>query len=246
MLKYIILGVVQGLTEFLPVSSSGHLVIIKNILGTASQDMALYTVLHLGTALSLIIFFFKDILKALCDKKTLLLILVVTIITGVIGLGGKEFFEKLFGSPKLVALALLVTGAILLFTQKIREPKKDIVGFKDALLLGFMQGIAIIPGISRSGITISTLLFRKISRETAFKFSFLASIPAILGANFLEAREIESALKGEFLNFFAGFLASLITGLIALRVLKFILRKAKFHYFGYYCIIIGIIILLFI
>lgn len=246
MLKYIILGVIQGLSEFLPVSSSGHLVIIKNILGISGQEMALYVVLHLGTALSLIIFFFKDILKTLRDKKLLLLIMLVTIITGVIGLLGKDFFERLFSSPKLVALALIITGIILILTQKIREPKRDTVDFKDALFLGIMQGIAIIPGISRSGITISTLLFRKVNRETAFKFSFLASIPAILGANFLEARKIEFALSTGFSNFFAGFLSSLVTGIIALWVLKFILRKAKFHYFGYYCIFIAIITLLFI
>jgi len=247
MLKYIILGFIQGLTEFFPVSSSGHLVIIKNILAIGNQEeLALYVVLHLGTVLSLIVFFFKDILKTLRDRKTLLLIGLVTILTGIIGVSGKDFFESLFNSPKLVAGALIVTGVTLLFTQKIREPKRDTVYFKDALFLGAMQGIAIIPGISRSGITISTLLFRKINRETAFKFSFLASIPAILGAAFLEARKIEFALKTGFSNFFAGFLSSLVTGIIALWLLKFILRKAKLHYFGYYCIIIGIITLLFI
>jgi undecaprenyl-diphosphatase len=245
MLKYVILGIIQGLTEFLPVSSSGHLVIIKNILGMRGQELALYVVLHLGTSLSLIIFFFKDILKTLHDKKLLLLIAVITIITGVIGLLGKDFFERLFNSPKLVALALIVTGAILLLAQKFKEAKKDTVGFKDALFLGVMQAIAIIPGISRSGITISALLFRKIDRQTAFKFSFLASIPAVLGANFLEARKIEFVLRTGFSNFFAGFLSSLVTGIIALWVLKFILRKAKFHYFGYYCIFIAIITLLF-
>lgn len=246
MLRYVILGIIQGLTEFFPVSSSGHLVIMQRLLGESGQEIALSAVLHLGTICALILFFFKDILGVFKNIKLLFLILIVTIITGIIGVLGKDFFESLFSSPKLVALALVITGAILLLTQKIREPKRDTVDFKDALFLGIMQGIAIIPGISRSGITISTLLFRKVNRETAFKFSFLASIPAILGANFLEARKIEFALRTGFSNFFAGFLSSLLVGIIALWVLRVILRKAKLHYFGYYCIIIAIITLLFI
>ena len=245
-MKYIILGIIQGLTEFFPVSSSGHLVIMQSFIGVSGQEVALSAVLHLGTICALILFFFKDILGVFKNIKLLFLILIVTIITGIIGVLGKDFFESLFSSPKLVALALIITGIILILTQKFKEAKKDTVDFKDALFLGVMQAIAIIPGISRSGITISALLFRKIDRETAFKFSFLASIPAVLGANFLEARKIEFVLRTGFSNFFAGFLSSLLVGIIALWVLKFILRKAKFHYFGYYCIIIAIITLLFI
>ncbi len=246
MLKYVILGIIQGLTEFFPVSSSGHLVIMQKLLGISGQEIALAVVLHLGTVCALILFFFKDILEVFKNIKLLFLILIVTIITGIIGVLGKDFFESLFSSPKLVALALIVTGAILLLTQKIREPKRDTVDFKDALFLGIMQAIAIIPGISRSGITISTLLFRKIDKETSFKFSFLASIPAVLGAVLLETKKMDIALRTNTISFTAGFIASLLTGLFSLWILKLILRKAKFHYFGYYCIIIAIITLLFI
>ncbi len=245
MLKYIILGIVQGITEFFPVSSSGHLVILQKLLGLSGQEIALSVVLHLGTSLALVIFFFKDILKALREIKLLSFIIVVTIITGLIGISGKDFFEKLFSSPKLVALGLIFTGTILIFTRKFTAAKRDMLNFKDALILGLTQGIAIVPGISRSGITISTLLFRGIDWETSFKFSFLASIPAVLGALLLEAGKVDIALKTNMANFSAGFMASLLSGLFSLGILKLILRKAKFYYFGYYCILVAVIILLF-
>lgn len=245
MLKYIILGIIQGLTEFLPVSSSGHLVIVQRILGITGQELALSIVLHLGTSLALVIFFLKDILETLRNIRLLSLIIIVTIITGIIGITGKDFFEHLFSSPKLVAAALISTGIILILTRKFMDNKRNILDIKDAFILGITQGIAIIPGISRSGITISTLLFRRIDRETSFRFSFLASIPAILGATILEAKNIGFALNLEFTNFFVGFIPSFLTGLLSLWLLKIILKKAKLYYFGYYCILVAIITLLF-
>ena len=246
MLNYIILGVIQGLTEFFPVSSSAHLVIMQKILGLSGQELALSVVLHLGTALALILFFFKDILRLLRDLKSLSLILVVSIITGTIAIAGKDFFEGLFSSPKLVAVALIITGSILILTRKFMDAKRNNLGIQDAMILGLTQGIAIVPGISRSGITISTLLFRKIDRQTSFKFSFLASVPVILGAALLEAKKIDFALKIEPINFAVGFTFSLLSGIFSLWVLKKVLHKAKFHYFGYYCILIAIAALVFV
>lgn len=243
MLKYIILGLVQGITEFLPVSSSGHLIIMQRLLGVSGNEVALSIVLHLATSLALVIFFFKDILKLLKDIKLLSLIIIVTIITGIIAVLGKDFFRGLFSSPRLVAIALVFTGIILILSQKFMEAKRSNLNFKDALFLGLTQAVAIIPGVSRSGITISTLLFRRIERQTAFRFSFLASIPAVLGAVILEARKISFCLETEFKYLFMGFIFSLLSGLIALWILKIVLNRAKFHYFGYYCIIMGIIIL---
>ncbi len=246
MIKYIILGIVQGLTEFFPVSSSGHLVIMQHILGITGQELVTSVILHLGTVLALIIFFFKDIISLLRNLRLCLLIIVVTAVTGIIGIAGKDFFEELFGSPKLVAIALVVTGIILITTKKYMDAKRNSVGFKDAFILGITQGIAIIPGISRSGITISTLLFRKIDRETSFKFSFLAAIPAVLGAALLEYKDIGHIASADFINLACGFVFSLLAGLFSLRVLKLVLGKAKLHYFGYYCIFIAVVTLLFI
>lgn len=246
MIKYLFLGVIQGFTEFLPVSSSGHLVILQKLLAITDHQLAITVVLHLGTVLALLFFFFKDILKLLRNIKDIALILFITVITGIIGILGKDFFEGLFDSVKAVSFSLMVTGVVLLLTRKIRDNKKDKVGLKDALILGLAQGIAIIPGISRSGITISTLLFRKIESQLAFRFSFLAAIPAILGANLLEAKEIKSALNADFSNLAVGFISSFLSGLLALFLLKRILRMAKFYYFGYYCIITAIISFIFL
>ena len=245
MFKYIFLGVVQGLTEFLPVSSSGHLVIGQKLLGMQGEEIALSVILHLGTVLALLIFFSKDILKLLRYIKSIALIALVTLITGIIGISGKDFFESLFTSPKAVGAALLVTGIILILT-KLAKPAREKVNFKDACILGVTQGIAIIPGISRSGMTISTLLFRKLDAQTCFKFSFLASVPAVLGAALLEARSVGFALQGNTVNFLAGFIFSVLSGLMALIFLRATLKKAKFYYFGFYCVIIGILTLLFI
>ncbi|MBI4972552.1 MAG: undecaprenyl-diphosphate phosphatase [Candidatus Omnitrophica bacterium] len=173
MLNYIILGIIQGLTEFFPVSSSGHLVISQRLLGIGGEELVISVVLHLGTTLALIVFFFKDILKALRDTKLLFFIIVVTVITGIIGISGKDFFERLFLSPKLVAVALIFTGIILILTHRFVRPKRNMLGITDALALGFAQGASIIPGISRSGMTISTLLFRRVDWETSFKLDNL-------------------------------------------------------------------------
>lgn len=246
MLEYIILGITQGLTEFFPVSSSAHLVIMQNVLGIKQDSLTISVVLHLGTVLALLIFFFNDILKVLRSLKLVMLILIVTLITGIIGIMGKDFFESLFSSVKLTALALMVTGIILIVTKRFLLSHRKELNFKDAVMLGLFQAIAIIPGISRSGITISALLFRKIDRETAFKFSFLASIPAVLGAVILEARDISAVCKINFCSLSAGFIFSLLTGLFSLWLLKLVLRRAKLHYFGYYCVAIGIITMLFV
>jgi len=244
--KYALLGIIQGLTEFLPVSSSAHLVIGQKLLGIAGEEIALSIVLHLGTLLALALFFFKDILELFTNLKWILLIIIVTIITGVIGIAGKDFFEGLFASVKLTAAALLVTGLILILTRRFRRPNREMLGLSDALFLGFAQGLAIIPGISRSGITISTLLFRRLTWEVSFKFSFLASIPAILGATLLEAKKIDFAIQGKFGDYALGFIFSFIAGIFSLWLLKLVLRKARLDYFGYYCILVAVLSLIFI
>jgi undecaprenyl-diphosphatase len=246
MIKYVFLGVAQGLTEFLPVSSSGHLVILQKLFAITDNQLAITIVLHLGTVLSLLFFFFKDILKLLRNIKDILLILLVTVITGIIGILGKDFFAGLFNSVKAVCFSLLLTGIILLLTRKIVNNKREKISTKDALILGITQGIAVIPGISRSGITISTLLFRKIENQLAFRFSFLAAIPAIFSASLLEAREIKSLVKTDFNNLAIGFIFSFLSGLLALYILRKILKIAKFYYFGYYCIIVALISFIFL
>jgi len=246
MIKFIILGVVQGLTEFLPVSSSGHLVIVQKILNIQDHLLTTSVVLHLGTLLAVIIFFWKDILGLLKDLKLFGQLCLVVMITGLIGILGKDFFENLFSSAKAVAVAWIFTGLILLATKRITQLNKDKLLIKDAVILGLVQGLAIIPGISRSGITISTLFFRKVNRQLAFSISFLVSIPIILGAGLLEARKIGSLPQADIKLLAVGLIFSFIFGLIALFVLKLIIYKAKFYYFGYYCLFMAVFTLLFI
>ncbi|MFH1281260.1 MAG: undecaprenyl-diphosphate phosphatase [Candidatus Omnitrophota bacterium] len=246
MIKYIILGAVQGLTEFLPVSSSGHLVILQKILNIQGHLVATSVVLHLGTLLAVIIFFWKDILNLLRNLKLFIQLCVVVIITGSIGIWGKDFFESLFSSAKVVAVAWIFTGVILLATKKFTQLNKDKLQTKDLLILGLAQSLAIIPGISRSGITISTLFFRKIQRSLAFSISFLVSIPIVFGAALLEARKIESLAQADIKNLLVGLIFSFIFGLVALLVLKLMIHKAKFYLFGYYCLLMSILTLLFI
>jgi len=244
-MKYIILGIIQGFTEFFPVSSSAHLVIMQKLLGISQGELLIATVLHLGTALALVVFFFRDIIELIYNKKLLLYILLVSVITGIIGITGKDFFENLFKSPKLAAIALLITGTILLITRTYMHNRRNVLNIKDAFVLGLAQSFAIIPGISRSGATISSLLFRGIGRNLSFKFSFLASIPAVLGAFLLQAKEIDFAQKTELHSLFTGFIFSFLSGIFALWALNRILAKAKLYYFGYYCITIAVFTLLF-
>ena len=246
MLKYIILGVIQGITEFFPVSSSGHLVLAQKLLGMPTEELAVSIILHLGTALALIIFFFKDILNLLRNARLLLLIIIVTAITGIIAVAGKDFFEGLFSSSKGIAVSFMFSGIILILTKKFMDARRKEISIKDALILGVTQAIAIIPAISRSGITISTLLFRRLDRETSFKFSFLASIPAILGAALLEAKKVSFAFGANTKGLTMGFCFSLLTGILSLWLLKVIIKRAKLYYFGYYCIFIAIITLIFL
>jgi len=246
MIKYIILGIIQGLTEFLPVSSSAHLVIMQKVLGISSQQVVLTIVLHLGTLLALAVFFFKDILNTLRNARLVLLIIIVTAITGVIGIFGKDFFIGLFSSIRSVAFALIITGIILIMSKRFKETKGSAISIKDAVIFGLTQGFAIIPGISRSGITISTLLFRGLDRKTAFRFSFIASIPAVFGAVLLEAKDISCALNIDLKNFAIGFTASFLSGIFALYTLRIILNKTRFYYFGYYCILVALAALVFL
>ncbi len=246
MFKYILLGTIQGITEFLPVSSSGHLVILQKTLGMQGTEVPLFLVLHLGTLVAVTVFLFKDIKKALTDIKMILFISVVTLITGTIGVLGKTFFEGLFSSSKIVAFALVLNGIVLILTRREKGVGRKQLSLRDSFVLGFAQAAAIVPGISRSGVTISSLLFRKVDKELSFKISFLVSLPVIAGAFLLEIRGVNFALRGNLLNYAAGFMSSLLTGLLALSILKVFVRKARLYLFGYYCLFAAAVIFLFL
>jgi len=244
----IFLGVIQGLTEFLPISSSGHLVIFQKLLGFQEQQLLFDCALHIGTLLAVFIYFSEDIKKIFNsilnykknspDSMLLADIITGSIPTAIIGLLFKDYFEKVFASAFIAGIMLCITGLFIGATKFIPEGRKKRVGLINSILIGIAQGIAIIPGISRSGATITCGLACKIDKELAFRFSFLLSIPAILGAFTLEAIKIEQV--NNIIPLILGTLSSAIVGFLALKFLNSLIKKGHLYYFSPYCLAIGI------
>lgn len=251
-LKAILLGAIQGLTEFLPVSSSGHLVLFRNILNFHDGLLTFEVLLHFGTALAVIIVFWQDIKKLFNFKDPqqrhfLMLLIVGTIPAGLMGIFLEDYIESLFSSTALVGLMLIVTGLILFFSSKFYKGDKGItdIRFVDALIIGIAQGIAIIPGISRSGMTIVAALSRRINRELAAKYSFILSLPVILGAGVYRSRLLfSSTTAGNFLPLLLGTLAALTVGYFAIKILNKLIIQGRLHYFSYYCWFVGLVVIL--
>ncbi|MEA3328376.1 MAG: undecaprenyl-diphosphate phosphatase [Candidatus Omnitrophota bacterium] len=248
LIKYLILGLVQGLTEFLPVSSSGHLVLFQDYFNLNTNRCLIDLILHAGTLLAVIVFFFKDIKNLIREKnlKILIYIAAATAITGICGVTGSGFFKTLFDSASLVCVMLIINGVVLLSTKKFLNGKREFsdLNITDALLLGISQSLAIIPGISRSGLTISAMLFKGVKKESAFRFSFLAAIPAILGALIYELKSLTCLTLNTTSYVLLGALVAFISGLFALKILYIIIRRAKLPLFGYYCLATASIYLL--
>ncbi|MBU0629751.1 MAG: undecaprenyl-diphosphate phosphatase [Candidatus Margulisbacteria bacterium] len=250
-MNYLLLGILQGITEFLPVSSSGHLVIVQSLLGVG-ENVAFDTVLHLATALALIIYFWYDLWSLLKKEnwRLLGLLLLATAITGVIGFAGKDFFESLFSSVQAVGFFLLATGIFIMLGEWFGRGRRKLSGmtWRDAVFIGLAQGVAILPGISRSGTTISASLGRDFEREAAARFSFLLAIPAILGAGLLQSKAIIKA--GEigigFGPLLIGFLAAFVSGLLAIRFFMELVRRTSIRAFAYYCFAVGIAVMFFL
>jgi undecaprenyl-diphosphatase len=241
----IFLGVVQGLTEFLPVSSSGHLVLLQKIFGLTEPPIFFDTLVHLGTLGAVVVFFRRELGRVLRVERVLRNIAVGTVPAVVVGLVVQQFLlEKIFGSLLLVGLGFLVTGALLFWSKKLDQGIKGLKGLKDAdaLKIGLFQAAALLPGISRSGSTIVGGLSQKLDREEAFKFSFYLSIPAIIGANLLQLRNLQSfELLPQCL---LGLLTAFVVGYFSLKILQKILRSQKLYYFSFYCFSIGVLTLL--
>ena len=251
LLEAIILGVIQGLTEFLPISSSGHLVLGQYVLDIKLEGNGFEIVTHLGTLVSVLCVFWKEILSLILDitdknnRKYIFYLILGTIPAVVIGFGAKSYISELFESVQLVSIALMVTGLILFFSKKVKNNSLQIDA-KKAFLIGITQAIAIVPGISRSGITICTALALGMSGKNAAKFSFLLAIPAISGAGLLLALDPQSDITFiPLTSLIMAFMSSFIVGYICLKWLLSLLESGKFYFFGYYCFMIGLIVLVF-
>lgn len=248
LLKIFLLSFIQGVSEFFPISSSGHLVIFQELIGFKTIPLVYNIFFHIGTLISILIYFSKDIfsmVKGIKEKENIqfiILIIVASIPTGMIGLFFKEQLEGMFDKPGIVGYFLLITAFIILISKFIRIKKPNV--YAAALIIGIFQGIAIIPGLSRSGLTISVGLILSMGFIFSFRFSFLLSIPAIIGALILEIDKVP--FDGhQIFYLLSGAVFSAIFGLIALYFLKKIILKEKFHYFSYYCFFMGMAALLF-
>lgn len=260
--KALLVGIVQGLTEFLPVSSSGHIVIAQEILNIKFDDkenLLFAIVLHFATALSTIVIFRKDIIsifKGLFQFKNneefkfSLKIILSMIPAALVGLLLKDTLEEFFSNLLLVGCMLLITAILLFFADKAKNTEKG-VSFGDSFIIGIAQGFAaLLPGLSRSGSTISTSILLGNDKSKATRFSFLMVLPLILGATakmFLDAQE-GSGLGIENLPYsalIAGFLAAFISGLFACKWMISIVKKAKLTYFSVYCMIVGVSVIVY-
>ena len=270
LIQAFILGLVQGLTEFLPVSSSAHLVFVQHLMGFRGPLLFFDVVVHVGTLTALFIYFASDLAHVIRDsiygvfflfqKKSLrqiaevapasywgLGIIVASIPTGLMGILFKDQFESLFGSIKTVGFTLFGTTLLLWLTRHFQKGEKGIAKatLADFLMIGTFQGIAITPGISRSGSTISAALYKGIQREEAFRFSFLLAIPAILGAALLELKHGFSLPHDQWTPVLVGFVTAAISGYISLMFLAAIMKREKLHRFALYTFSFGCLVLLF-
>lgn len=251
LIEILILAIVQGLTEWLPISSSGHLVVTQEFLGL-NLPLIYSVMLHVGTVIVVLTVFRKDvveIIEVLVQRnfeteqgKLALFIAVGTVPIAIFGFVFHDIFESLFSNLLAVGFALLVTGCIL-FASESRIGNRRMNTF-DSMIIGVAQAVSLIPGISRSGVTVSTGLLRRIDRAIAFRYSFLLSVPAIVGAALMESKELMQ-VSIDVIPLLLGVAISMTLGYGTLKLLQKIVMNEKFHLFAIYCWIVGSAILLF-
>lgn len=253
-LKAILLGLIQGLTEFLPVSSSGHLVLARHLFGMSEAGVAFDILLHLGTMLAILLVYWRDLLGLV---KTVLAVprgggdpaerrMVVALILGilpvvVVGLLFKDHIESAFDSPRVAATMLLVTAALLFLSHRFRHVDGEVTPLR-GLAVGVAQILAILPGVSRSGTTISVGMMAGIRPAEAARFSFLMAVPLFCGAAIVEIPDLLAGSTGMPAGaLVAGFLTAFISGYVAIRWLLAIIARGRFVWFGGYCAVMGVV-----
>ena len=253
-IEAIILGIVQGLTEFLPVSSSGHLAIGKALFGIETADLSFEVIVHAATVLATIVVFWKDIVKLLQglfkfqmnpETRYILLIFLSMIPVFVVGVFFKDYVEDIFGSGLVVVGVALIVTALLLFLSETLTARRggqgEKMSWKSALWMGLAQAVAVIPGLSRSGSTIATGLLCGVSKEEVTRFSFLMVLVPILGEAFLDVVGGDFAASSVgVLPLALGFVAAFVSGLFACRVMIAMVKKARLKWFALYCVLVGL------
>ncbi|MBS3737133.1 undecaprenyl-diphosphate phosphatase [Candidatus Bipolaricaulota bacterium] len=252
MFRYAALGFIQGFTEFLPISSSGHLVIFQEVFGMEGPRTLLSALLHFGTLLSVLFIFRKrirDIALSLFngsrdDRKYLLNLIIATVPIVIVGLAAKGWIEASFSSTRVTGIGLLVTGTVLWSLRYVKRADKslDNLTWRESIPVGLAQVGALFPGISRSGVTISAGLVKELDPDFAAEFSFLLMVPAVLGANVLKIGEgllATSSNSVDIWGYVLGTATSAIAGMIAIKWLLAIIRRGNLTRFSYYCLPLG-------
>lgn len=268
-LEAIVLGLVQGLAEFLPISSSGHLALLQQAFGISEDNVLLFAVLlHVGTLISVFIVYWKDIWELIVElcltikdlftgkglrleerpvRKLGVMIIVATIPTGLIGLLFNDFFDSLYTSIVPIGIGLLLTGIMLVIAERLGTSNRGIreMNYRNAIFVGIVQGIAICPGISRSGSTLFGSLICNLDRAFAVKFVFLISIPSILGSAVLEAPDAIAAgmNMADLGPVLVGMIVAAVSGLIAIKTMIKVVSNKKLNYFSYYVWLLGAIVI---
>ncbi|NNC88882.1 MAG: undecaprenyl-diphosphate phosphatase [Akkermansiaceae bacterium] len=256
--KAVVVGVVQGLSEFLPISSSGHIALTQELLGmnklNTQPDITFELVLHIGTLLSVVIYFRRRLLDLFLglfqahrteERKTILWLLLATVPATAAYLLFKDFFEGAYDRPVLVGVFLLATGAILLLPKWIRAKEREF-GLKQALWMGVAQAFAVLPGISRSGSTITAGLMSGAQPAKAAEFSFLMFLPAIGGGMLLKADALMKIAQSDAgAAYGAGFVAAFVSGIFAVYLVLAAIKRGKLEYFAYYCFMAGLAAILY-
>lgn len=249
----LLIGLVQGLTEFLPISSSGHLVLAEHLLGIEAQGVFLEVTVHVATLVSVVIVYRAKIAELIRDMVTggkegwwyVGLLLLASIPAGAVGILFRDYFERTFHSLPALGWNFLITAGLLWSTRyAVRRPPPAVesrVSVLQAVTIGLAQAVAILPGVSRSGATIAAGLWGRLAPARAAEFSFLMSIIVIAGSGLLEARHLAVGTQTITPGLVTAFLAALVAGIVAIRVLVLLLRRGKFHYFAPYCAALGIL-----
>ncbi|NLJ25886.1 MAG: undecaprenyl-diphosphate phosphatase [Firmicutes bacterium] len=260
--KAVLLGIVQGITEFLPVSSSGHLVLLGQLFGLEEPDLTFDVMVHLGTLIAVVVALRSEVAllfsglrpvgqgagsdQVKAGRRLILLLIVGTLPAAVVGLIAKDFVERLFGSAAFVGVALLVTGSILWWAEGQVGTGRTMESMKpqDALQIGVWQILALAPGVSRSGTTISAGLARGLARSEAARFSFLLSLPVIAGAVLLQAGDVIDAFtQGTWAPLLAGTVAAALSGFLAIQGLLRLVQHHSLRFFSYYTWAVGLVVL---
>ncbi|MBM4137550.1 MAG: undecaprenyl-diphosphate phosphatase [Nitrospira sp.] len=248
MFESLILGIVQGLTEFFPVSSTAHLILFpwffgwKGEIDTLSFDVAL----HAGTLLALLICFWKDWIELITKKQRLFgLLVLASLPAGIAGFLLNDVAETVLRKPLIISVMLIIFGLLMLIAEKALKIRDiENIGFNDAIVIGIAQAVAIVPGVSRSGITITAGLFMGFQREASARFSFLLSTPIIACATLLHLKKLIGGHQNhDFQLFFTGFIASCITGFIAIKFLLHFLKRHPLNVFVYYRFLLAVVII---